>query len=203
MTSRLRLFAAFLVVSPLLFPVAPPAQAGLRGIKAPNGQTLFEFGLLGSGALNNPCTPEFGTCTLTAGVNGNVIGPGSTLSETITWSNESAIVSAGATCYSATGTGTIVTKVKDEIDFTFNGLLCGNGESFAPSALNATYIVTGGTGRFATSVGSGNFTQNNLDVSNGATGHPKGSVVGSNSAAIVRFDGTLTKGRPSKPQPRA
>ncbi|SRR5579875_21149 len=198
---RLAFVASVLALGLFCLLIAPVAHAGLGGIKAPNGQKLFEFGLLGSGPLTNPCTPDWGTCTLNAGVNGNVINAGSSLNETMAWSNDSAITSAGETCYTAAGNGTIVAKKGDQIDFIFNGLLCGDSDTFIPSSLNATYIVTGGTGRFATAVGSGNFTQNNFNVNNDLTGHPKAGAVVVGAAAIVRFDGTLTKGPAVKPQP--
>ncbi len=62
--------------------------------------------------------------------------------------------------------------------------------------------MTGGTGRFQNAIGSGNFTQNNLDIGTEAKSHltagAKG-VVG--PAAIVRFDGLLTaKGVPGNKQ---
>ncbi len=176
-----------------------PAQAGLGGAKAANGQALFEFGMLGSGALTNPCTPAFATCALNATVNGNVINTPSSFSDTMAWSNDSAIISAGETCYTAAGNGTIITKKGDQITFIFNGLLCGDSDTFTPSSLNATYIVTGGTGRFASSSGSGNFTQNNIVVGGDATSNPKGAVIGG-SAAIVRFDGLLTMSPASPPK---
>jgi hypothetical protein len=174
---------------------ATTASAGIGGAPGGNGQPLFEFGLLGSGALTNICDPESGTCSssLEAIVNGSVVGSHATFTETMTWSLESEIISAGESCFVAAGTGMIVTKQSDQIDVLFNGLLCGDTETFTPSSLNATYIVTGGTGRFAISVGSGNFTQSNFVIGDFAKLHPKpGAVVTSGPAGIVRFDGLLT-----------
>jgi hypothetical protein len=193
-----------LVLAVLMLLAAMPASAGLGGSLGGNGQPLFEFGLLGSGALTNTCDPEWGTCSsgLDALVSGNVIGKIATFTETMSWSLQSEIISAGQSCFVATGTGTIVTKLGDQISFLFNGLLCGNTETFTPSSLSATYIVTGGTGRFAISVGSGNFTQSNFIIeSGGATRASKmPSTATSGPAAIVRFDGVLTaKKLPSKP----
>jgi hypothetical protein len=178
-----------LLLAVLVLLAATPASAGLRGSLGANGQPLFEFGLLGSGGLTNKCDPELGTCSsgLDAMVNGNVIGKNATFTETMSWSLQSEIISAGQSCFVATGTGMIVTKLGDQISFLFNGMLCGNTETFTPSSLSATYIVTGGTGRFAISVGSGNFTQSNFTIAD------------SGPAAIVRFDGALTaKKLPSK-----
>ena len=176
------------------------ALAGIGGPPGGNGQPLFEFGLLGSGALTNKCDPEWGTCSsdLNALINGNVIGKNATFTDDMSWSLESEIISAGQSCFVAAGTGSIVTKLGDEIDFLFNGLLCGNTDSFTPSSLNATYVVTGGTGRFAISVGSGNFTQSNFIIGDFAKGHKKtGAPVVNGPAGIVRFDGVLTaKGVP-------
>lgn len=171
------------------------AIAGIGGAPGGNGRPLFEFGLFGSGALTNTCDPESGTCSLSLDgiVNGNLIGKNSTFTETMTWSLESEIISAGESCFVAAGNGTIVTRKRDQIAFRFNGLLCGDTESLMPSSINATYIVTGGTGRFAISVGSGNFTQNNFILAGDTQVHPKpGVIVPSRPAGIVRFDGLLT-----------
>jgi hypothetical protein len=178
--------------------MATSAFAGLGGAPGGNGQRLFEFGLLGSGALTSSCDSEAGTCSssLEALVNGNVIRKGATFTDNMTWSLSSEIASAGQSCFVATGTGSIVTKRGDQIDFLFNGLLCGNNETFMPSSLNATYVVTGGTGRFTNSVGSGNFTQNNFIVGVANMDQQKpNATVNSGPAGIVRFDGLLTAKR--------
>jgi hypothetical protein len=165
--------------------MATSAAAGLGGAPGGNGQKLFEFGLLGSGPLTSSCNPQLGTCnaSLTALVNGNAIGRHATFTETMTWDSTADINSNTQGCSIAAGSGSVVTQRGDQINFTFNGLLCEPSPGGCPSNLNATYIVSGGTGRFATSVGSGNFTQNNLSVNNNGL------------KAIVRFDGLLTKGR--------
>jgi len=189
-------FATFAIL------IASSAIAGIGGAPGGNGRPLFEFGLLGSGPLTNPCTPEWGNCTLSAGINGNVIGTPSTFTDTMTWDLNSGITSAGNTCFVASGNGSIVAKKGDEIDFIFNGLLCGDADIFSPSTLNATYIVTGGTGRFQNAVGSGNFTQNNIDIGTEAKSHLAAGGTGvTGPAAIVRFDGLLTaKGVPGNKQ---
>ncbi len=182
---------------------ASPCSAGIGGAPGGNGRPLFEFGLLGSGPLTNPCSPEWGSCTLSAGVNGNVIGTPSTFTDTMGWDLNTGITSAGNTCFVASGNGSIVARKGDEIDFIFNGLLCGDSDTFSPSTLNATYIVTGGTGRFDGAVGSGNFTQNNLDLGPpDAQGRlTRGGAGVTGPAAIVRFDGVLTaKGVPGNKQ---
>jgi hypothetical protein len=155
---------------------------------------LFGFGLLGSGALSNNCDPEAGTCSsnLNGLVNGNVIGNHAAFTDSMTWSLASEIIGGGESCFAAAGSGTIVTRKSGQINFLFQGLLCGNTETFTPSSLNATYIVTGGSGRFALSAGSGNFTQDNFIIGDQAKGHPQtGATVTSGPAAIVRFDGLL------------
>ncbi|HUY18644.1 MAG TPA: hypothetical protein VMV15_05410 [Candidatus Binataceae bacterium] len=178
--------------------MATSAYAGLGGVPGGNGRPLFEFGLLGSGALTSSCDSQAGTCSssLEALVNGNVIRKGATFTDSMTWSLSSEIASAGQSCFVATGTGSIVTRRGDQINYLFNGLLCGNSETFIPSSLNATYVVSGGTGRFANSVGSGNFTQNNFMVGSVPVDHQKpGATVTNGPAGIVRFDGLLTARR--------
>ncbi|MBF6569518.1 MAG: hypothetical protein IVW54_11670 [Candidatus Binataceae bacterium] len=179
--------------------MATSAAAGLGGAPGGNGQKLFEFGLLGSGPVTVNCNPQYGVCSasLTAQVSGNVIGKQATFSEAMTWDSTSDINSNTQGCSIAAGSGSIVTKRGDQIDFTFNGLLCEPSPGGCPSNLNATYIVSGGTGRFATSVGSGNFTQNNLFISGNAPADSNAGspAVGNGLTAIVRFDGLLTKGR--------
>lgn len=132
-----------------------------------------------------------------------MIGSPSTLTDTMTWDVDSGITSAGNTCFFAAGNGSIVAAKGDEIDFLFNGLLCGNADTFSPSTLNATYIVSGGTGRFANAVGSGNFDQHNVQPGNNdAKAHLTGGAQGpTGPLAIVRFDGVLTaKGVPGNKQ---
>ncbi len=188
------IFSAIVSAGLMLLTVTS-AIAGIGGAPGGNGQPLFEFGLLGSGALTNKCDPEWGTCSssLNALINGNVIGNNATFTDSMSWSLESEIISAGQSCFVAAGTGMIVTKLGDQIDFIFNGLLCGNTDTFTPSSLNATYVVTGGTGRFAISVGSGNFTQSNFIIGDFAKAHEKTGTTGiTGPAGIVRFDGVLT-----------
>jgi hypothetical protein len=205
MIARLRpIVAPALLSLAISLAVTASAEAGLGGAKAANGQPLFEFGMLGSGALTNPCTPSFSSCTLNATIKGNAISTPSTFTDTMTFSPDAGITSAGETCYVAAGNGTIVAKQGDQFTFTFNGLLCGDSSTFVPSSLNATYIVTGGTGRFANSSGQGNFTQNNIVIGSETAGPAKAGQTLSGSAAIVRFDGVLTMTQASsKPKLRA
>jgi hypothetical protein len=179
----------------LMLLMTSAAAAGIGGAPGGNGQRLFEFGLLGSGALTKSCDAESGSCssTLDALINGNVIGRRATFTDSMTWSLDSEIISGDQSCFVAAGDGTIVTRRKGQINFLFHGLLCGNSETFMPSSLNAAYIVTGGTERFANSVGSGNFTQSNFIINDGnVQDSAMRSTVISGPAGIVRFDGTLT-----------
>jgi hypothetical protein len=175
-----------------------PTLFGVGEAKS-GGLALFGFGLLGSGPLSTNCDSETSICSssLNAIVNGNAIGNGAVFTDSMTWSLDSAIIGAGQACYAAAGTGTIVAKGRGQINFSFSGLLCGNSETFVPSSLNGTYIVTGGTRHFANAAGSGNFTQNNFIVVGDAKTHPQGgATVSSGPAAIVRFDGLLTPRQP-------
>jgi hypothetical protein len=124
------------------------------------GQTLFLFSFIGSGPSTAMCD-DSGNCTSTfTGVaNGSAIGLKAAVSSSFSWNNETGgIISAGNICFVAAGTGTVTTKTKGKLNFAQVGLLCGPLDGFTPADFNGTFLVTGGTGKFAASIGGGGAT---------------------------------------------
>jgi hypothetical protein len=158
----LRIFPGFAMAAGLaMLLAAQAAHAQAVGPSPVAGQTLFLFSFIGSGPSTVTCDEETGDCTSTfSGIaNGSAIGLKATVSSSFTWNvEEGGIVSNDQICYLAAGTGTVVTKKKGQLTFSQVGLLCGPLDGFTPADFNGAFVVTGGTGRFAKSVGGGGAT---------------------------------------------
>ncbi len=136
------------------------ARAQAVGPSPVPGQTLFLFSFIGSGPSTVMCD-ELGNCTSTFDgiANGSAIGLKAAVSSSFSWNTDSGgIVSAGNICFVAAGTGTVTTKRKGQLNFAQVGLLCGPLEGFSPADFNGSFLVTGGTGKFAASIGGGGAT---------------------------------------------
>jgi len=127
--------------------------------------TLKPFSAIGSGAPTaDDCSGSInGQCSVTFGgtVKGSQIGTASitaTLSVNHSTTGEICLDNPGCTdqCFAASGTGTITTKNGSTITLGQDGLLCPvppdstGGENFSGS-----FMVTGGTKKFASAIGSG------------------------------------------------
>jgi hypothetical protein len=124
------------------------------------GQTLFLFSFIGSGPSTVMCD-DGGNCTSTFNgiANGSAVGLKAAVSSSFSWNIQSGgILSAGNICYLAAGSGTVTTKTKGQLNFAQAGLLCGPQEGFSPADFNGSFLVTGGTGKFAASIGGGGAT---------------------------------------------
>lgn len=154
------------------------AQAQAVGPSPIPGQTLFLFSFIGSGPSTVACD-EGGNCTSTfTGIaNGSAIGRKAAVSSSFSWSTANGgIVSAGNICYLAAGTGTMTTRRKGQLDFAQVGLLCGPIDGFSPAEFNGNFIITGGTRKFAASIGGGSATASS----------------GSNGFVLLFGEGSLT-----------
>jgi hypothetical protein len=137
---------------------AAAARAQAVGPSPVPGQTLFLFSFIGSGPSTVICDESgFCTSTFTGIANGSAIGSKAAVSSSFSWNTESGgIVSAANICYVATGTGTMTTRRRGQLNFAQTGLLCGPLNGFSPADFNGTFLITGGTGKFAASIGGGN-----------------------------------------------
>ncbi len=136
------------------------AHAQAVGPSPIKGQTLFLFSFIGSGPSTVMCD-DSGNCTssFTGTANGSAVGLNGKVASSFTWNNENGgIISANNICYLAAGTGTVTTQNKGKLNFAQVGLLCGPLDGFSPAGFNGTFTVTGGTGKFAASVGGGGAT---------------------------------------------
>lgn len=140
---------------------AAAAHAQAVGPSPIKGQTLFLFSFIGSGPSTVMCD-ESGNCTsnFTGTANGSAVGRNATVASSFSWSQEGGIISSGTICYVAAGAGTVTTKGKGkpQLNFSQVGLLCGPLDGFTPASFNGSFTVTGGTGKFAASVGGGGAT---------------------------------------------
>jgi len=122
--------------------------------------------------------------TMTGTVNGTSVGK-STLNICFTLFSSS----TGACLGNGLGKGTLTATNGDAVDLSFTGNLCINDENLSTVTLfltsNLTYLVEGGTGKFATETGTGNMAVSSIFVN--PTGSP---IPGTGEIAIT---GTLSK----------
>jgi hypothetical protein len=141
--------------------------------------------------LNNPIAISAcsgGGCdalTMTGPVNGTSVG-NSTLSACFTLLPTT---SSGACLGNGLGIGTLTAANGSVVNISFAGHLCINDENISTVTLflssNLTYLVEGGTGKFATETGTGNMAVSTIFV------NPMGGVLpGTGEIAIT---GTLSK----------
>ncbi|MBF6569519.1 MAG: hypothetical protein IVW54_11675 [Candidatus Binataceae bacterium] len=152
----------FAVMALALVSSGRPAMAQAVGPSPIPGQTLFLFSFIGSGPSTFSCN-EGGNCTSSfEGIaNGVATGRNAQVSSNFSWNFYNLIIAGNQICFPVDGTGTVTTKHKGQLDFFQVGLLCGpagDGFSPAPAAFNGSFLITGGTGRFAESVGGGSAT---------------------------------------------
>jgi hypothetical protein len=169
-------------VSPLTLGSAPLTKFSATG-------RLTES-LASGGCQNNPLTASCGSScsalTLTGTVNATSLGK-STLNICYTLETTSSL---GTCLANGLGIGTLTAANGDAVNLSFAGSLCINDEiTTTPMTLflssNLTYLVEGGTGKFATETGAGNMAVSTIFV------NPSGSPIpGTGQIAIT---GTLSK----------
>ncbi|MGH7905922.1 MAG: hypothetical protein ACREP6_04780 [Candidatus Binataceae bacterium] len=195
-----------LIAAAILTFIAPAAIAGygILGPKTQSGQRLWVWVAIGSGPSSSACDFTTGVCTatFTGQINGNGIGLNATVTSTLQWNLGAAFDNQlGTLCYIANGGGTITAALtrnarrriqrrpelldilQNQISLIEVGTLCGNSSTFSPAVFDGAYYVSGGTGKFTGSVGSGTAT---------ASSDQNGFV-------IFRVDGTLTAKGPIPP----
>jgi hypothetical protein len=177
---------------------AKPAGGSTSNIAAPltpGPAPLTKFSATGrlteslatGGCLNNPLTATCTTCsalTLTGTVNATGLGK-SNLDVCFTLVSSSSL---GICLGNGLGIGTLTAANGSAVNLSFSGSLCINDETTTPTLFltsNLTYLVEGGTGKFATETGTGNMAVSTIFVN--PTGNP---IPGTGEIAIT---GTLSK----------
>jgi len=157
--SSMKNIASILVAASALLLYTGGAQAQAIGPSPIKGQTLFLFSFIGSGPSTAICDGS-GNCTssFTGTANGSAVGLNAAVASSFSWNQNSGLISNNGICYVAAGTGTVTTKTKGQLTFSQVGLLCGPINGFSPASFNGAFSVTGGTGKFAASVGGGGAT---------------------------------------------
>jgi hypothetical protein len=170
--------------------VAQPLIPGAAPLTKFSGSGRLTESLANGGCLNNPITATCTTCsalTLTGTVNATGLG-NSTLNICYTLDSSSSL---GLCLANGLGIGTLTAANGSGLNLTFSGSLCVNDENPAtpPVTLfltsNLTYLVEGGTGKFATATGTGNMAVSSIFVN--PTGSP---ISGTGEIAIT---GNLSK----------
>lgn len=128
---------------------------------------VLDWRVLGSGNVGGSCKALLvADCMLTSSgsssespaVLGTHIGDGSYSLSVEAGTPSLTNTTAGTTpgfCFAASGTGTVTAANGDVINFNTVGLLCEEAARGSALQYNGTYRITGGTGRFADTVGGG------------------------------------------------
>ena len=169
--------------------VASPLTSGPAPLTKFSATGRLTESLATGGCLNNPLTATCTTCsalTLTGTVNATGVGK-SNLDVCFTLVSSSSL---GICLGNGLGIGTLTAANGSAVNLSFAGSLCINDETpSTPMTLfltsNLTYLVEGGTGKFATETGTGNMAVSSIFVN--PTGNP---IPGTGEIAI---NGTLSK----------
>jgi len=134
------------IVLALAFPAVLSAQTDLH--------------VIGSGSVETNCLltlTENCTVTATGNMTGTGVNPGTFALRIDTGSPHTLNGNAGGQgfCLPATGSGQVVETAGDTLTFNAVGSICEEGAPGSNYDYQATFRITGGTGRFATSTGTG------------------------------------------------
>jgi hypothetical protein len=169
--------------------VASPLTSGTAPVTKFSATGRLTESLANGGCLNNPLTATCTTCsalTLTGTVNATGLGK-SNLDVCFTLVSSSSL---GICLGNGLGLGTLTAANGSAVNLSFAGDLCVNDETTTPPITlsltsNLTYLVEGGTGKFATETGTGNMAVSSIFVN--PTSSP---ISGTGQIAIT---GTLSK----------
>ena len=140
---------------------------------------MLDWRVLGSGGVGGSCALSpvlVSSCTADSG--GSAVGThvgNSTWTLSLTTGSLIGSNFSGGNCFVANGTGDVTAANGDVIGYRTVGTLCEETGAGSPYHYNATYRITGGSGRFSSAVGGGNVASTNVR----------------GGASYIKIDGTI------------